>query len=72
MSLWIHRRNSKLRPNDGDDVRTCGHQHAVYFLFDAASAVDRMKWICLCRPCFVAHAHEPEAAIEIAAAQPTA
>jgi hypothetical protein len=65
MNLWIHRRNSKLRPGPNDAVKSCGHQHAVYFLFDATSPMNHLRWIALCRPCFVAHGHEPEIAVGI-------
>lgn len=73
MNLWIHRKFSKLRPGADDSVKTCGHQHAVWFFFDATSPLDRMRWIGLCQSCFVLYAHEPETAVEkFAATQPAA
>ena len=61
--VWIHRRLSKLRPSSGDDVRTCGHQQASYFFFNAADSMNDLHWIGLCRQCFTQHAHEPKSAV---------
>ena len=61
--MWIHRRLSKLRPSDGDNVRTCGHQHASYFFFNAADSMNNLRWLALCEPCFASHGHQPELAI---------
>ncbi len=60
MNLWIHRRNSKLRPGVDDSLRTCGHSNAIYFFFRADDPVDRMRWLALCRSCFAQHRHEPD------------
>jgi hypothetical protein len=65
MSLWIHRRLSRLRPVADDSVKTCGHSSPTHYLFDATSQVDRMRWLALCRECFVLHAHQPEVAVGV-------
>lgn len=61
--IWIHRRLSKLGPAEGDVVMRCGHAHATHFFFNAADRMNNLRWIALCRQCFIAHAHEPEIAV---------
>lgn len=63
--IWIHRRHSRLRPAERDDVRTCGHANANHFFFDATSPVSRLRWIALCRECFIQFGHTPEVAIRV-------
>ena len=61
--LWLHRRLSKLRPREGDVVSNCGHKHAAYFFFDGRDPINHLRWLALCRECFVRFGHCPEDAI---------
>jgi hypothetical protein len=65
MNLWIHRRLSKLRPSDGESVRTCGHPNPAHYFFNAADPMNRLRWLALCRECFANHGHEPEVAVAV-------
>jgi len=63
VNLWIHRRNSKLRPGPNDAVKSCGHEQANHFFFNANDPISGLRWLALCRSCFIQNAHQPEIAI---------
>jgi hypothetical protein len=65
MNVWVHRKLSKLRPTNGEGVRTCGHSMAENYFFNASDRIDGLRWIALCRHCFVSHGHEPEIAVGV-------